>query len=123
VNASGCRECHTQVKQGQIIEELAFSGGREFMFPDGSICRTPNITPDKETGIGAWTNEVFVRKFKVYNDSTYVLPTVAMGEYNSIMPWTMYAGMTEEDLTAIFAYLQTLTPMKNSVSKFTPAGE
>jgi hypothetical protein len=122
VNASGCRECHTQVKQGQIIEELAFSGGREFMFPDGSICRTPNITPDKETGIGSWTNELFIRKFKVYNDSTYVSPTVGMGEYNSIMPWTMYAGMTEEDLTAIFAYLQTLSPVKNSVSKFTPAG-
>jgi len=120
-NASGCRECHTKDKQGQIIPELQFSGGREFKFPDGSACRSANITPDKETGIGAWTSELFVQKFKMYKDSTFVLPDVAPGEYNTIMPWTMYAGMEREDLEAIFAYLQTLTPMNNSVSKWSPA--
>lgn len=119
-NASGCRECHTKDKQGQIIEELAFSGGREFKFPDGSACRSANLTPDKETGIGSWTSELFVMKFKMYQDSTYQVPDVAPGEFNTIMPWTMYAGMEREDLEAIFAYLQTLTPMKNSVSKFSP---
>jgi hypothetical protein len=117
-NASGCRECHTQAERGQIIPELEYSGGREFSFPDGSVCRSANITPDKETGIGAWTPELFVRRFKMFKDSTYVLPSVAKGEFNSYMPWTMYAGMEEEDLEAIFAYLQTLTPIKNSVSKF-----
>ncbi len=117
-HAGGCRECHTKDKQGQIIQELEFSGGREFKFPDGSVVRSANITPDKETGIGAWTPELFVQKFKIYKDSTYVLPDVAAGEFNTIMPWTMYAGMETEDLEAIFAYLQTLTPMKNSVSKF-----
>lgn len=117
-NASGCRECHTKDKQGQIIEELAFSGGREFRFPDGSACRSANLTPDKETGIGSWTSELFVQKFKIYQDSTFQLPDVAKGEFQTIMPWTMYAGMEREDLEAIFAYLQTLTPMKNSVSKF-----
>jgi hypothetical protein len=122
-NASGCRECHTRADKGQIIEEFAFAGGREFMFPDGSICRSSNISPDKETGIGAWTDDIFVTKFKLYRDSTYQLPAVASGDFNTIMPWTMYAGMEQSDLEAIFAYLQTLTPMKNPVTKFTPAAQ
>jgi hypothetical protein len=122
-NASGCRECHTRAEKGQIIEEFAFGGGREFMFPDGSICRSANISPDKETGIGAWTPEIFVTKFKIYQDSTFELPAVTSGEFNTIMPWTMYAGMDKEDLEAIFAYLQTLTPMKNPITKFTPAAQ
>lgn len=122
-NAGGCRECHTKDKQGQIIPELEYSGGREFKFPDGSVCRSANISPDKETGIGNWTSEIFVQKFKAYNDSTFVLPNVAAGEYNTIMPWTMYAGMEREDLEAIFAYLQTLTPMKNQVKTFSEAGQ
>jgi hypothetical protein len=37
------------------------------------------------------------------------------------MPWTMYGGMTEEDLGAIYEYLHSLKPVKNSVIKFTPA--
>jgi len=119
-NASGCVECHTQVKQGQIIPELAFGGGREFMFPDGSIVRAGNISPDAETGIGKWTEESFIQRFKVYADSSYVPPAIAPGEFNSIMPWTMYAHMKHEDLAAIFAYLKTVKPINNTVTKFSP---
>jgi len=122
-NASGCIECHTQVSgSGQIIKEQAFGGGREFVFPDGSVLRTMNITPDK-TGIGTWTEEKFVRMFKQYADSSYVAPTVAPGEYNTIMPWMMYAHMEEDDLKAIFAYLQTVKPIENIVERFTPPSE
>lgn len=121
VNASGCIECHTQVDKGQIILEQAFSGGREFAFPDKSVVRSSNITPDEETGIGKLTKEVFVQKFKAYADSSYVPPNVRPGEFNSIMPWTMYAHMTEEDLGAIYAYLRSIKPVKNTVVKFTPA--
>jgi mono/diheme cytochrome c family protein len=120
-NASGCRECHTQEKQGQIIPELAFGGGRSFKFPDGSAVVSANISPDKGTGIGAWTSEVFVSRFKIYADSSYVLPDAAPGEFNTIMPWTMYAQMDREDLEAIFSYLQTVTPMENAVTKFVAA--
>lgn len=119
-NASGCIECHTNVKGGQIIKELAFSGGREFQFPDGSIVRSMNITPDK-TGIGSWTEEKFVHQFKQYADSSYVLPSVAPGEFNSIMPWMMYAHMEEDDLKAIYAYLKTVKPIENIVERFTPS--
>ncbi|MBL7857982.1 MAG: c-type cytochrome [Cyclobacteriaceae bacterium] len=121
VNASGCIECHTQVDKGQIIESLAFSGGREFAFPDGSVVRSSNITPDAETGIGKLSKEEFIQRFKQYADSTYRVPDVKPGEYNSVMPWTMYAHMTEEDLSAIYAYLHTRKPVNNLVVKFSSA--
>lgn len=118
-NASACIECHTNVDKGQIIPELAFSGGREFVFPDGSVLRSSNITPDN-TGIGAWTEQMIIVKFKMYADSSFVLPNVAPGEFNTIMPWTMYGKMKREDLAAIYAYLRTVKPIENRVEKFTP---
>jgi hypothetical protein len=118
-NASACIECHTQVDKGQIVTDLAFSGGREFAFPDGSVLRSSNITPDEETGLGKWNADMFVARFKLYKDSAYVLPSVQPGEFNTIMPWTMYANMKEEDLRAIYAYLKTLKPIKNKVEKYT----
>ena len=121
VNVAACMECHTDVEQGQIIPELAFSGGRAFKFPDGSVIRSSNITPHKETGIGSWKKENFVQRFKLHADSSYVIPSVKPGDFNTIMPWTMYANMTEEDLGAIYTFLQTLPPIENKVQKFTPA--
>lgn len=119
VNASGCNECHTQVDKGMIIPELMYSGGREFLFPDGSVVRSSNISPDEETGIGKWTKEAFIARFKMYADSSYVVPSVKPGEFNTYMPWTMYAGMSKQDLGAIYAYLRTVKPLKNKVEKFT----
>ncbi len=120
-NAAGCAECHTQVDKGQIIPEVIFGGGREFQFPDGSVVTSSNISPDKETGIGSWSKEVFVQRFKVYTDSAYVSENVAAGEFNTIMPWTMYGQMESEDIEAIYAYLKTVAPVSNSVVKFKAA--
>lgn len=122
-NASGCVECHTKVDKGQIIPDQMFGGGRDFKFPDGSTVFSANITPDKETGIGAWTEDMFIARFKSYADSTYIIPSVAPGEFNTIMPWTMYGQMTEEDLAAIYAYLKSVKPISNSVTKFVAAGK
>jgi hypothetical protein len=122
VNASGCIECHTKEKHGQIIQELAFSGGREFLFPDGSIVRSSNITPDKNTGIGNWNEEAFINRFKAYADSGYKAPLVEKGAMNTVMPWTQYAHMTKEDLSAIYTYLTGLAPISNTVVKFSPSG-
>lgn len=116
VNAAACMECHTQVKKGQIIPELAYSGGREFAMPNG-VLRSSNITPDLETGIGLWSEEDFVKRFKFYSDSintSHLKPN----EFNTIMPWAMYAGMDSTDLKAIYLYLKTLKPVKNHVDKF-----
>lgn len=116
-NAAGCRECHTQVENGQIIPEKAFAGGRNFQLP-GGVLYTANITPDMETGIGKWTKEAFVARFKTYADSSYRAPK-ATG-FQTIMPWTMYGGMTEEDLGSIYVYLKSLKPARNAVKVFVP---
>lgn len=114
-NAAMCAECHTQVKRGQIIEDLRFGGGRYFQTQNGTLV-TQNITPDKETGIGTWTEEMFVQRFKVFAERNAVAnQTVAEDEFNSTMPWTDYSRMSREDLAAIYAYLQTVKPISNKV--------
>ena len=121
VNASGCIECHSQVDKGKVIESLAFGGGREFAMPGGAVVRSANITPDQQSGIGSWTEEIFVARFKAYADSAYTSPAVNKGEFNSVMPWMMYAQMNTEDLKAIFTYLKSVKAIENKVEKFTPA--
>lgn len=121
VNASGCIECHTPFEKGQIIADQAYSGGREFSFPDGTVIRSSNISPDMETGLGRWTEEQFIQRFKIYGDTSITLPDVKPGEFNTIMPWTMYANMEREDLAAIYNYLRSVKPIAHEVEKFTPA--
>lgn len=104
-----------------MVAGTEFGGGREFPFLDGSMIRTSNISPDTETGIGGWNDAVFLNLFRTYSDSAIMTTKLNPGDFNSIMPWTMYGKMTDEDLKAIFAYLKTVTPIKNTVVKFTPA--
>lgn len=117
--ASGCVECHTKQEKGKVTGEL-LAGGFEFNLGGGNIVRSMNITSDS-TGIGSWTKEQFISRFKLYADSNYVAPMVNMekGEMQTVMPWTMYAGMTTEDLGAIFEYLRTVPKVKNRVERFT----
>jgi cytochrome c553 len=117
VNAAGCVECHSKADKGELIPGTEFGGGFEFNQPAG-VARSANITPDKETGIGTWTSDMFVSRFKQYTDSSYVPAKVPAREVNTPMPWLMYAGMKTGDLEAIFAYLQTVKPIKNAVVKF-----
>ncbi len=115
-----CTDCHTMFEKGKYVEAMKDAGGRAFPMPSGGIVRSANLTPDKETGLGNWSREMFLNRFHVYSDSTYVPMEIKPGDYNSIMPWMMYAQMTDEDLGAIYTYLQSLEPIKNSVIKFTP---
>lgn len=116
VNAAACMECHTPVKKGQVIPELAFSGGRDFHMPNG-VVNSANITSDKGTGIGGWTAEQFVARFKAYTDPANT-PVMGTAGVNTIMPWAMMAGMDTSDLRSIYAYLQTVKPIKNEVVHF-----
>ena len=115
-NAAACRECHSPVKHGQIIESLAFSGGREFIFPNG-IVKSANLTSDSSTGIGEWDSERFVGRFKAYSNAAD-LEVLNSNQLNTIMPWNMFAGMDTFDLQAIYAYLKTIKPIKNEVIHF-----
>ncbi len=90
--------------------------GRVFKMPNGEV-RTANLTPDKVTGLGSWTAEQFVARFRAYKDPSN-LPVLASDEVNTIMPWVMFAGMDTSDLRSIYAYLQTVKPIKNQVVHF-----
>jgi hypothetical protein len=122
VNAAGCIDCHTQSVEGKPVEGMEFAGGMKVPFPQGTI-RSSNITPDNETGIGLWSKQSFIARFKQYADTSAYRINVDVAQYYTIMPWSMYSGMTEDDLSAIFDYLQTQTPVKNHVEKFTPANQ
>ena len=118
-NAASCVECHTPAKRGQIIREMEYSGGRFFPAPDGSgNIISANITPDKQTGIGNWNEETFIQRFKAFDKNGENLDdTVKPGEFNTMMPWSKYSQMTNEDLAAIYAYLRTVKPISNKVEK------
>ena len=113
---AACNDCHTPQEKGAPAERMRLAGGMEFPTPDGGTLRSANITPDKETGIGKWTEEGFVQRFKIHENPA----TVAPGGPNTIMPWSMYAGMEEEDLRAIYKYLMSVKPIKNKMERFTP---
>jgi mono/diheme cytochrome c family protein len=111
VQVASCGECHNNGDKGE------FAGGNEFQEPSG-ILRVANITPDNETGIGTWTKETFVQRFKMYADSSYQPRKMGTDEVNTLMPWMMYKGMQQSDLEAIYAYLRTVKPVHNSIVKF-----
>lgn len=116
---ASCIECHTQVDaQGQLVPGMEFAGGREFPMPSGTV-RSMNITPDK-SGIGSWTKEQFIARFKSHVDPKTPAVSVAEEGFNTIMPWTMLGGMNENDLGAIYDYLRTIKPVVNKVERFTP---
>jgi len=118
--AAACKECHTQQDKGQPVEGMELAGGFEFKMPSGGMVRSSNITPDKETGIGSWTETGFVKRFRTYADSSYQPAAVQKGNFNTVMPWMMYGKMNEQDLSAIYAYLKTVKPIKNEVKRFEP---
>jgi len=122
VNAASCTECHTpRDGQGKPLPGLDLAGGNEFHLADGSTSRSVNITPDKATGIGDWSKDYFIQRFRKGRQMVLSGAKVGPGDFNSFMPWEEYGGMTDEDLGAIHEYLQKgVKPVKNQVEKFTP---
>jgi mono/diheme cytochrome c family protein len=117
---AGCNDCHTPLDKGTPVPGKHLAGGFVFKSPaTGDIVRSANITQDHETGIGLWTEEVFVSKFKSYLDSSWQNKPVKAGEFNTAMPWLLFAGMDSSDLKSIYRYLKTVPPVTNKVEKFT----
>lgn len=121
-NAAACIECHTNMVKGEKVGET-LAGGFEFLFPNGGVVRSANITPSDD-GIGRWSKEQFIQRFKQYTDSSYVVPAVdwERGDMQTPMPWMMYSTMTEGDLGAIYDYLRTVKPVDGMIEKWTPPG-
>ncbi|WP_353719153.1 c-type cytochrome [Dyadobacter sp. 676] len=117
VNATGCVDCHSKTDKGSVIPGTELGGGMAFKSPAGVVV-SPNITMHKQTGIGNWTASDFVNRFKAFAAQGYVASPVPASQPNTPMPWTMYAGMKESDLNAIYAYLQTVKPIENHVDRY-----
>ena len=136
VSTSACHDCHTPAKMGekgpepdmarmlsghpadmtlppppQPVGPWIISGSASFTAWAGpwGISYTANLTPDKDTGLGTWTAQQFIdtiRNGRVQGHGRELLPP---------MPWPVYRNMTDSDLRAVFAYLQTIPAVKNKV--------
>ncbi len=113
VAIAGCRSCHTPMDKGKFVDDQDLAGGTPFPLNE-SAAMSSNITPDIETGIGSWTKDDFLTRFKQYENK---IIKVKPDEFNTPMPWTLYAGMTEQDLNAIYDYLKTVPPVHNKIDK------
>jgi hypothetical protein len=116
VQIAACQFCHSQDNKGTIIKGLEFAGGKVF-FTQGNTLRTANITPDKQTGIGNWTSKDFIARFRAFNDPSKA-SKVGPSDFQTVMPWWEYSGMTDGDLSSIYAYLRTVKPVSNKVVRF-----
>lgn len=104
----GCDDCHTPIDaKGQPIEDKAYAGGFRFGGP-AFTAYSSNITPDKETGIGGWTDKEIVDAIREGRtpDGSVIGPP---------MPIHTYHGMADADVEALVAYLRTVEPIANAV--------
>jgi mono/diheme cytochrome c family protein len=109
---AGCRFCHTPANERmQPYEDQRFAGGLG-MIATGKKVYSANVTPDVETGIGDWTVEQFIARFKAYEGAR--IPVEDVG-YQTQHAWTEYAKLTEPDLADIYAYLMSHPPVRNAV--------
>ncbi len=107
-----CGNCHTpKGPSGRAIADQELSGGTVFDAPVFHAV-SANITPDKETGIGNWTDEQIINAIRNGKrpDGTTIGPP---------MPIAFYRGMSDSDVHAIVAYLRQVKPISNKVEKST----
>jgi hypothetical protein len=112
-----CPVCHTRSEGGRPILGMEYAGGATLDVPRAGRVKSANITPDSETGIGDWPLAFFIARFRDPASAGNRRVALRDRDFNTIMPWTMFAGMTDEDLGAIYAYLRTLRPVRNQVAR------
>ena len=142
--ASGCADCHTPMKMGSKGPEpdlsRQLSGHPESLRLSpppkadaswvwfGSATNTAyagpwgisyaaNLTSDKETGLGSWKESEFVQALKTGKHAGVGRPIMPP------MPWQALSHLTEDDLRAMFQYLQTVPPVHNRVPDYQPPAQ
>jgi Cytochrome c len=140
VDTLSCHDCHTPKKPGsefELDESRLLSGhpeGSNLPAPPAAkgpwiasasadftawsgpwgLSYTANLTPDQNTGIGIWTEDMFMRAIRTgrhMGTSRQILPP---------MPWQVYRNLTDDDLKAVYAYLRTIKPVHNRVPEPLP---
>jgi mono/diheme cytochrome c family protein len=137
VMVGGCNDCHTPLEMGpngpepdmsrmlsghpeqlKITRPPAPGEGPWMLSSAGTntahagpwgVSFTANLTPDTNTGIGIWTEDIFIKTLRTgkhWGTSRPILPP---------MPWFNYGKMTDADLKAVYAYLRTIKPIANHV--------
>jgi mono/diheme cytochrome c family protein len=102
-----CGNCHSPKGPPAAVAGKDFSGGLRFNEPPFDVT-APNITSDKETGIGAWT-DAEIKTLLLTGKNRHGVPVA------EVMPSSFYPILTPSDLDAIVAYLRSLPPVKNKV--------
>jgi hypothetical protein len=137
----GCNDCHTPLKMGERGPEPDMSRmlsghpegvpvaspapqpgwlmststtGTAFAGPWG-ISYTANLTPDRNTGLGIWTEGMFIAAIRSGRHMGVSRPI------NPPMPWPMYRNATDEDLKSVYSYLRTIPPVVNHVPEYQPS--
>lgn len=111
VTIGGCNDCHTP---GYLLghpDTARYLGGSDvgFAIPGLGVFVAPNLTPDKETGLGTWSGQEIATAI-----TTGVRPDGRM--LAPVMPWQALSHLTPTDAMAIAAYLQSLPPVRNKVA-------
>ena len=110
VHIYGCGTCHSPYKEdGHLMEEFRYAGGSKWTAGPYGTFVAINLTSDKETGLGNWTDDEIKRGFThgIRKDGSRSLPFP--------MPWTAMANLSETDQNAIIAYLRTIPPVYNKI--------
>jgi hypothetical protein len=136
VKIMGCNDCHTPWKMGPQGPEpdmtrMLSGHPQDMVMPpvkldkgpwgwvgaatntafsgEWGVSFTANLTPDPETGLGKWTDETFIRALRTGRHEGQGRPILPP------MPYPQYRNATDEDLRAVFAFLQSITPIRNKV--------
>ncbi len=118
---AACGECHTpKDDKGAPMPGMEFAGGFEMHGPGFRVV-TANITPHPDTYMGRATKDEFISRFRAFSNFTGDNAPAAPKGRNTLMPWIAYAGMTDEDLGAIYAYLKTVPAVEHKVNPFPDA--
>lgn len=105
-----CGNCHTPKGPNGEIPGMELAGMSPFEKTPAFDANAPNITPDKETGIGNWTDEQIITSIREGKrpDGSIIGPPMPIG---------LYRGLSDWDVRAIVAYLRSVPPVKNEIPK------